>query len=80
MSYDYFDAIVHCYDKGQHSFKKYHKIKHDQSKLKKFESFCRRAFPTADYVNYYWHHLPDGQNYAFRRYLMPKEAVSVIRR
>jgi len=76
MSRDYLDAIVHCYIDGRHEFKRYKLIKNIEPKLQKFETFVRRTFQGADYVNYYWHHLPDGSNYAFRRYLTPKEAVS----
>lgn len=75
MSKDYLDPIVHCYQDGQHSFKKLHMVKNVESRLQKFETFARRSFPGADYVNYYWHHLPKGSNYAFRRYLTPKRTV-----
>jgi len=75
MSRDYLDAIVHCYIDGRDEFKKYHKIKNVEHKLEKFETFARSRFPASDYVNYYWRHLPDGRNFAFRRYLTPKDAV-----
>jgi hypothetical protein len=75
MSRDYLDAIVHRYENGNHTFKRYRMIKNVDAKLEKFETFIRSQFPGADYVNYYWNHLPDRQNYAFRRYLTPKNAV-----
>jgi len=71
MSKDYLDATIVCYNDGQKTFKKYRSIKNVEAKLQKFERFAR-TFPGADYVNYYWKHLPVGSNFAFQRYLTPK--------
>jgi hypothetical protein len=51
------------------TFAKYHTIKNTQEKLQKFERFALGKFPQAWFVNYYWKHLPEGDNFAFRRYL-----------
>ena len=65
----YLDATIMVYIDGRREFKKYRKIKDTDSRLEKFESFARRTFPLADYVNYYWN---ESQQYAFRRYLTPQ--------
>lgn len=73
MSDQYLNAIIHVYQAGQHSFKKYRMIKNVQQKLEKLENYVRQHFPGADYINYYWRH---DRSFAFRRYLTPKDAVS----
>jgi len=74
MSHDYVNAIIHCYQDGKDVFKKYRHL--HKAKLQEFEDKIARSFPGADYVNYYWCHLPKGNNYAFRNYLTPKEGRS----
>lgn len=78
MSKDYVRGIVRCYSNGQRSFKgPFRDIKNVESRLLKFERFALQEFPGAECVNYYWSHLPKGQNFAFRRYLTPKDDHSV---
>lgn len=74
MSKDYLNPTIHCYIDGKDVFKKYHLVKNAESRLQKFEAFAKRKFPAADYVNYYWSHPP--HDFAFRRYLTPKEGHS----
>lgn len=66
------DAIVVCYVNKKHEFKKYKLIKNVEMRLRLFEDHAK-TLPGAQYVNYYWRHLPKDKNYAFRRYLTPKE-------
>jgi len=68
---DYLNAIIHIYLDGRDHFKKFHRIKNQEPKLKKFETFAQ-TFPGADYINYYWAEPPRAGVFAFRRYLHPK--------
>jgi len=74
LSTSYLDATVFCATKDPKAKKvtyRFSFIHRSEEKLQKFERMAIK-FPRAWYVNYYWRHLPEGQNFAFRRYLVDK--------
>jgi hypothetical protein len=70
-SNDYLNALIDTrIPKGNGTlFAKFHWIKNSEEKLQKFERFALEKYPDAWFVNYYWRHLPNGKNFAFRRYI-----------